>query len=77
MAYLGLMAVGALGLNPDSGFFKTQKTVRFAHKCLGRLAGIGAMTTAGLKAMEMAGVDTGVKAIVVAPLALMGLLLFV
>lgn len=76
LSYTGLMAVGAVGLHPDYGFLKTNKTVRFLHKSSGRLANLAAMATAGLKAAEMAGVNTGVKVSIVAPLAVMGAILF-
>lgn len=36
LGYLGLGIFGAIGLNPDFGILKTNKTVRFVHKWSGR-----------------------------------------
>jgi hypothetical protein len=37
LSYFGLGAVGALGLHPDFGMLKTNKTLRLAHKVGGRI----------------------------------------
>lgn len=73
IAYFGLAVVGFVGLNPDWGMVRTNKTIRAIHKRSGQIVSVSAWLTCIFQFTKMVP-SLGVQALLVLPLAVFGVI---
>jgi len=73
IAYLGLALVGFIGLNPDWGFMRTNKTIRAVHKRTGQVVSVSAWLSCIFQFMKMVP-SVWVQILLVLPLAVFGVI---
>lgn len=73
VAYLGLAVVGFVGLNPDWGVVRTNKTIRAVHKRFGQVVSVSAWLTCIFQFVKMVP-SVGVQLLLVLPLAVFGVI---
>lgn len=73
ISYWSLAMVGFLGLHPDFGFMRTNKTVRMVHKRFGQVVSVSAWLSCIFQFMKMVP-SVFTQILLVAPLAVFGII---